>query len=197
MGNPFAVGGGRFGFPLGAGAQLHPEVLEKFRHQGGGFGLPDALFHRGMVIKAHVEQTANRANRAEFAVGRAVNHPGNPGVDDGAGAHGAGLQGHIQGAFPQPPATQAGAGFGNGFDFRVGQGGFALFPAVAAPTDDFVPPDNDAAHGHFPFRGGFGGQLQGFIHKIQIVHLILSFGFILPKKAGKVKEDVWWFGMIR
>ena len=70
-----------------------------------GFLLPDAGFHLGMVVEGHIEQAAYTAAGAALFVPGAVDHPGDPGIDDGAGAHGAGFQGHIQGAFPQPPAT--------------------------------------------------------------------------------------------
>ena len=89
-----------FGLPLRPGAQFQPQITEKFLHQGGAFFLPDAGLYCRMVVKGHGKQAANRVARAEFAVGRAVDHPGNPGIDDGTGAHGTGLQRHIQGTLP-------------------------------------------------------------------------------------------------
>mgnify|MGYP007111681380 CR=1 FL=1 len=67
-----------------------------------------------MVVKLHIKQVADRAAGAVFAVRSAENDPGDPGVQNGAGAHGAGLQGHIQGAIPQSPAAQVAASLVNG-----------------------------------------------------------------------------------
>ena len=58
-----------------------------------------------MVVEFHGKQVAYRAGGAAFVIGGTVNHPGNPGVDNGTGAHGTGLQSYIEGAFPQPPAA--------------------------------------------------------------------------------------------
>ena len=127
-----------------------------------------------MVVVCHVKQITDRTAGTGLGIGRAVHHPGNPGVDDGTGAHGTGLQGYIQVAFPQPPAAKISAGFADGFQFRVAQGRLSLFPAVAAPADNFAPAGDDAAHGNLALGGGFSGQRQGFQHKITVFHIRCS-----------------------
>ena len=122
------------------------------------------------MVEPHIKQAAHRAHRAAFCVRRAVDHPGNPGVYDGSGAHWAWLQRHIQGTLPQPPAAKTAAGIVDGLNFRVGKGVFCPLPAISAPAHDLLAPNNHAAHRHFPRIKGFLCQNQCFFHE-SFVHL--------------------------
>ena len=62
--------------PFGAGAQFHPEILEKGCQQLAAFLPPDAALHLGMVVKRHGKQAAHRIHRPALPVGYgAINHP--------------------------------------------------------------------------------------------------------------------------
>ena len=81
---------------------------------------------------------------------RQVVHPGDTGVENSSGAHGAGLQCHIELTLVQPPGAQGSVGLGDGLHLRMGGSGLQLLPAVAAPAHHLSFPDNDAPHGHLP-----------------------------------------------
>ena len=53
-------------------------------------------------------------------------------------------------------------GLGHGLHLRMGPGGLALLPAVAAPADDPAVPDDDAAHRHLAAGGGLPGQVRAW-----------------------------------
>ena len=84
-------------FPFGPGAEGHTQILEEIPEQPGTFFLQHALLHLGMVVEIHGKQIAHRAAAAGLGIRRAVDHPGDPGIYDGTGAHRAGFQRHIQG----------------------------------------------------------------------------------------------------
>ena len=73
-------------------------------------------------------------------------------------------------------APKIAAGFRDGFQLRVGQGGLVHFPAVAAAAHDFVATGDDTAYGDFPVVKGFFGQFQRFFHELFVGHAISSFG---------------------
>ena len=119
-----------------------------------------------MVGEVLHKEVQHAAAGAHGPVPGAVEHPADAGVDDGPGAHGAGLQGDVQVAVLQPPGAQGIVCLGHGLHLRVGGHGLLLLPAVAAPADDGAVPDDDAAHRHLPRRGGLTGQGQGLGHKL-------------------------------
>ncbi len=163
--------------------------MEKFRQQRAACFRQDSRLHLRVVIEPHVKKGADRPDGTAFPVGGSVDHPGNPGVDDGTGAHGARLQRYIQGALPQPPAPKGFAGLGDGLDLRVSQGVFCPLPAVPTPADDPAVPGDDAAHGHLSRVKGLPCQLQSRAHPF-LVHDIppLTFKVIiaeeLPRRQG-------------
>ena len=143
-----------------------------------------------MVVVGHVKQIAHRTAGTGLQITGAVDHPGNPGIDDGSGAHGAGLQRHIQRTLPQPPAAQGGAGLVDGLQLRMAQGILPLFPAVAASAHDFPVAGDHAAHRYLALSSGLSGQFQRLQHIVSVFHipyLPVTSGYRIPKKKPPVK----------
>ena len=107
---------------------LFPQGLKKRLQQGAAFRFQKPRLHLGAVVEGQREEIDDRGAAAGLGIGSTIDHPGDPGVDDSAGAHGTGLQGHIECALPQPPAAQRAAGLADGLDFRMRQGGFSHLP---------------------------------------------------------------------
>ena len=145
------------------------------------------MLHLGAVVEGHGKQVGHRAAGAEADVFCAVDHPWDSGIDNSACAHGAGLQSHIQGTLPQPPATQSPAGFVDGFDLCMGKGVFAQFSAVAATADDSVTQGDHAANRDFTLCGGFFGKGQRLPHHL-FIHAPTSFFLIIRKNRQKVNK---------
>jgi hypothetical protein len=70
----------------------------------------------------------------------------------------------------------------------MGQSGFSLFPAVSAPSYDFLSPDDDAAHRDFSVFKSFPGQGQCFCHK-PFIHVYPSFWDIIPQNGRNGKQN--------
>lgn len=117
-----------------------------------------------VVELGHLQEIQDGAAAACLGVHTAHDHLGDAGLDDGTGAHLAGLQRHIEGAFLQPPVADLLAGFVDGGDLRVGQCILVRIPAVIPPADDLTLVDNDAADGYFSQCIGFLRLPQGFPH---------------------------------
>jgi len=83
-------------------------------------------------------------------------------VEDGAGAHGAGFEGDVEGAafvvfVAEAIVFQGAAGLAEGYDLGVGGGVVIAEDAVLAADDDLAAMDDDCADGDFsPALGGAG-----------------------------------------
>ena len=115
------------------------------------------------------EQVQHAAAGTHLPIPCAVIDPWNAGVEDGPGAHGTGLQRHIEGAVVQPPGAKDLVGLPDGIHLGVRGGVLLLLPAVAAPAHDPALPDDDTAHRHLAVGGGLLGQCQRLTH-IFLVH---------------------------
>ena len=124
------------------------------------------------MIESLLEEVEHRPAAPGFVLTGPVAHTGDAGVDDGPGAHGAGLQGDVQGAPGEPPGAHSGTGHVDGLHLSVGGGPAVRLPAVAAPADD-VPllGDDDAAHGHVSLGDAGFGLLQGLLHVFLVGHV--------------------------
>ena len=112
------------------------------------------------MIEGQSIQIKQTAHGAEADILSAVHHPGDPCIHNGAGTHGAGLQGHVQGASDEAPSAQGAAGLINGLDLRVSESVFDSLPAVASLTDDATVPHDHASYGDFAILCRFLCELQ-------------------------------------
>ena len=126
-------------------------------------------------------------------------HAWNPGQDDGAGAHGTGLQGHHEGAVRQPPAVASAAGclspylelggcLADSHHLGVRGGITVSLPFVPPCTQDFaVRTDHDGADGHV-----FGAQRapclgEGKAHPLGMARLRGSHGSMIVSKIRQAQ----------
>jgi Predicted transcriptional regulators len=146
-----------------AGQHVHP-VIEP--------GLPDHV-HDGV-------------HGAGLWVRGAVYQGFNSELNDGPGAHGAGLYGGIQHAFVQPPITQAAGRFPQGQHLGVGGTVGKYFPEVVATADNLAFPDHHRPYGHFSQAVSLLRLQQGFPHIIGMIHRYIPFIQSFPG-SGKNK----------
>jgi hypothetical protein len=102
---------------------------------------------------------------AGFGVGCGVDEARDASMEDGAGTHGAGFEGDVEGAalvifVEQAVVFEGAAGLAEGYDFGVGGGVVVAENAVLAAGDDFAAVDDDGADGDF--AGEFGGAGFGY-----------------------------------
>ena len=121
------------------------------------------------VIEADVgAELVEGLDGAGFGVGGAVDQAGDAGVDNGAGAHGAGFEGDGEGGVLETPVAQLAGGLADGEDFGVGGGVFVEDSAVVGGGDDSVGGGvvDDGADGDFIMGEGGGGVLDREGHKL-------------------------------
>ena len=97
---------------------------------------------------------------AGFGIGSGVDQAGDAGVEDSAGAHGAGFERDVESAafvvfIEEAIVFEGAAGVAEGDDLGVGGGVVFAEDAVLAMGDDLALVDDDGADRDF--AGGFGG----------------------------------------
>lgn len=129
----------------------------------GAVLLEDVGGDLGLVVEAGVlEEVEEGSGGAGFGVGGAVDEVGDAGVEDGAGAHGAGFEGDGEGAAEEAPGAEFLGGCADGDDLGVGCGIFVAFAAVLAGGEDgVVGGEDDGADGDFAGGGGESGLVEG------------------------------------
>ena len=148
-----------------------PPIQKKTLKKRSAFLCADACIDAWPVMKVLREQIQDAAAGARVFFPGAENHPRYPRVDDGAGAHGTGLQCDIQDAVIPAPAPPCPAGVADGLDFGMGCGIPSLFPAVPAAADDIpVPVGDDAADGDIPVFSRIPGKCERQMHVLFMVH---------------------------
>ena len=124
-----------------------------------------------------------RQRRAETGIGGEIEHRpagAGPGIISSpneefeaslpacGGAHGAGLEGHIEGAVIEAPVVENSAGGAQGNEFRVPGGIGQLLTAVTGAGDDLPVSRDDCAHRHFAADPCLLSLLNRFSHESAI-----------------------------
>jgi len=138
--------------------------------EDGAAGLGEhAGADRHAVVEAGVvAQREQAAGGAGLGVGGAVDEAGDAGVDEGSGAHRAGLEGDVEGGAVDPPAAGAATGLAQGDDLGVaGRVGVGL-AGVEADAGDAAVLDDEGADGDVAAGGGGGGEAQGLAHVSEV-----------------------------
>ena len=91
-----------------------------------------------MVQPGMVEHLHDAADGSGLGVARAEDEPRNARMDDGSGAHGAGLQRDVELAAAEPVVAQRARGLAQGHDLRVGRGVAGGDHLVPAASHDLV-----------------------------------------------------------
>ena len=130
----------------------------------------DIVQDLGLVVEVRILQDVEEGPAAAgLGAGRADHDAVDPGLDDGAGAHLAGLQGAVEGAALQPPVAELLTGLTDAGDLGVGQCGLVRVAAVVAAGDDLSLVDDDRPDGDLPDRDRLLRLLQGGLHIFDIL----------------------------
>jgi hypothetical protein len=125
------------------------------------------------------QQLHHRLNGTGFGIVRAVNEAVDPGMHDGAGAHGARFNCNKQVASGEAMVAERGTGFAQGYDFSVSGGIVVGDVAVPSAADDALIMDDYGSDGDFSgFEGALGGA-QGFLHPEFVVISLSLIGLFL------------------
>lgn len=131
--------------------------------EGGAVGFEDAAADLGAVVEAAVaDDVPEGADGAGLGLPGAEDEAGDAGQDEGAGAHGAGLDGHGEGAALKAPAVaEDGGGGAEGEDLGMGGGVAEALTGVAGGGElAAVTVDDDGPYGDI-VAGGAGGPDGG------------------------------------
>lgn len=149
--------------PSSAGAE------EELQEDGGFLG-QKAPFHFAAVVQAWVPgDISERAAVAGLGVRAAVDDSGETSVDRRAGAHGAGLDGGVEGCPIQAPGSGSARGLPDGLDLGVVGWVGQEFPPIAAASDHPALPHDDRADRDFLLGEGDPGEGECFLHELLVV----------------------------
>jgi hypothetical protein len=133
-------------------AALGEERLE----DGGAVGGEDAGGDLHLMVEARVRKDFETgANGATFGIVGAVDEVRDAGLDDGAGAHAARLDGDVQSGVGEAVVAEKAGGFAKNDDFGVGSGVAVADGVVARASEDLTVVDKHRSNRHF---AGFGGR---------------------------------------
>ena len=123
-----------------------------------------------MVIELRIgKQVDHRASRSGARLGSPPHHAGHACVQDGPGAHGAGLQRHIERAVFQPVVAHMLRRIAQRLYFCMGAGVVQPHRPIASPANDEPPPHHNRPHRHFASLGSRLRLLQGNPHPVRVV----------------------------
>src|SRR5882724_7684874 len=128
-----------------------------------------------------VHDREDRATSAGFGVGGGVDEATDAGVEDGSGAHGAGLEGGVEGAVFEAVVVERAAGFAEGYELGVCGGVAVAEDSVLASADDFVFVDYDCAYRDLAV--GLGGLGFGYGGS-EVVEVVFHCAMRVPVGRG-------------
>ena len=149
---------------LAAGGE---EGLEEGSGLGGEHGWGDL----DLVVELRAgEQLEAGAEGAAFRVVSAIDKAGDAGLNNGTGAHGAGLEGDVESGFRDTVVAELFRGFAENHDFGVRCGVAIANGAVAAACENFLAINKYRADGNFAGFGTGACFFQRDLHEFRIVH---------------------------
>ena len=144
--------------------------------------------HSRAVAEALEKEVYHAAARAADRIGRAVVHRAEARVDDGTGAHRAGLERDVHRAAVKTPAASRRAGGAYRLYLSVGRCVASALATIAPDAENAaVRGDYDAAHRHLAIERGLGGQAQSELHVFFVLHRITSKDFTRELRKGRPK----------
>ncbi len=148
---------------------LAATILEEVAEQSGGTFFEKAAFDEDGVIEAGIGgDVVESASVPGFGVWGGVDQTGEAARVCGAGAHGAWLQGGVEGAPRQAPAARGGGCATDREEFGVGGGISGSLALVACDGQDLPSPGYDGPDRYLsPFGCVFRGE-QGTAHHGEI-----------------------------
>ena len=139
-----------------------------------------------MVELGVVEDAEDRAAGAGLGVGCGVDQAADAGVEDGSGAHCAGLERDVEGAaFGEAIIFQRAGGCAESDDLGVGGGVVIAQDTVLAAGDDLAVEDEDGADGDFAVALGGAGFDDAGAEVVEVCHVSRS---VYPPTHRKVRD---------
>ena len=117
-----------------------------------------------MVEGGNLQQIHDGAGAAGLRIHSADHAAVDPGLDDRAGTHLAGLQGDVDGTAFEAPVAQNPGGFPDRVHLGVGDGIAVRISPVISPGDDFTLVYDHASDRDFVQEQGFFGLPDRFFH---------------------------------
>lgn len=118
-----------------------------------------------MVQAGEGGQIRKRAEESALGVGRAKDAGRGSRLNDGASAHGAGLQGDVDRAACEAPAPEHLRRFAHSDELCVGGEILGVLAGVSAAGDHLAVEDDDSADGDLAFRRRESSQRDGLLHE--------------------------------
>ena len=177
---------------------IFPSILKEVLQKGFAFLLQtprlqfDVLVLDGMAVKR-----PDASHGPCDGIHGTAHDARDTGVENGACAHGTGLQGHVEGTVLQSPVSQSGAGVADDVDLGVTEGGLHDLTGVSPPRDNLARGvlNKDGAYRHVPILSGSVSLLQSDTHegliggRKGITHRIASKSVNRMARQVKTAED--------
>lgn len=118
-----------------------------------------------MIEGGLLQQVEQTPGCASLGIPHTENDATDPTVDDGPGAHGTGLLGHIEVAVRETPVAHGFLGLAEGDHFRMGGGIAQCLHLVVRPGNDFSATDHDGPDRHLARLKGPLGLTKSLLHE--------------------------------
>jgi hypothetical protein len=149
--------------------RLLSAISEERLDDGRAVGGEDARCDFHAVIEAGVRKNFETgADRAAFGIVGAIDKSRDAGLDNRTGAHGAGLDGNIQGGTGEAIVTEQARALAEYGDFGVGRGVAIANRAIARTHQSLAVVDKDSANGHFAGLCCCAGFGERFLHELHV-----------------------------
>lgn len=143
---------------------------EEGLEQGSGIGGENAGGYVNAVIEfGGSEYLETGTEGTAFRVVGSIYQARNAGLNDGASAHRAGLEGDVEGGIGEAIVAESVRGCANRDDFGVGGGIVVADGAIAGACKDFFTLNEYGADGHLASLGGGAGFVEGKLHEVEVV----------------------------
>ncbi len=170
-------------------------AFEESAQQFGGFVLEEALFDGdGVVESAVCGDVMEGSCVTGLGVGGSVDETTNTCGVGGAGAHGARLQGGVEGAAGEAPAAQVCGCLADSEDLGVGGRVICGLALVGGDGQDLGPSGDYGTHGDLALLGGALCGEQGAAHHLQICGGSVFRSSLLAHRtddSSETKRSVW------
>lgn len=145
--------------------------FEKLDEQRSALGPENALLDGNRVVeKARVSDLELTAHAAEAEVAGTEDEAADAGVDEGAGAHGAGLEGAIKGGAFKAVVAEAAGGLAEGENFGVSGGvGQSNGGVGGGGEQGAIGADEDSADGDLAGLLTAAGGIEGLTHPLFVL----------------------------
>ncbi len=144
-------------------------IFEESAEQFGGFGFEDAFIDGNTMVEVVVGgYVVEAACVTGLGIRGSVDEAIDAGGVGGAGAHGAGFEGRVEGAARQAPAARGGGGAADSEEFGVGRGVSRGLALVGGDGQDLPSSRDDGPHGDLAALGCALCCFEGAPHHGQV-----------------------------